>query len=284
MRYRIKKVFLLVVVFVFIGFSSTKAQAVYDTLYSYPDTTTFYNQTVIVVVDIGNLAITFHPDTSWESYQIEKILCSTPGDGVNPGGWTYFFLSVGDGPEDSIIYVKQVFNDSLTFYPEIHTFILDTPVVINNSNRFYFSGSFVNKLSVSQFLDFAVPGQFAYWWSLQRWVENVPFYFNLKVVVKKNVTSVDDLDSVPTEYQLHQNYPNPFNPVTTISYSIKEAGIVNLEVFNILGQKVSVLVNEFQEEGINSVTFDASTLPSGVYLYQLQSGNHFETKKMILTK
>ena len=193
MRYGIKKVFLLVVVFVFIGFSNIKAQAVYDTLYSHPDTTTFYNQTIIVVVDIGNLAITFHPDTSWESYQIEKILCSTPGDGVNPGGWTYFFLSVGDGPEDSIIYVKQVFNDSLTFYPEIHTFNLDTPVVINNWNRFYFSGSFVNNLSISQFLDLAVPGQFAYWWSLQRWVEYVPYYFNLKVVVKKNVTSVDDL-------------------------------------------------------------------------------------------
>lgn len=86
------------------------------------------------------------------------------------------------------------------------------------------------------------------------------------------------------EYKLYNAFPNPFNPTTTISYSIKEAGMVNLEVFNILGQKVSVLVNEFQEAGINSVTFDASTLSNGVYLYQLQSGNHFITKKMILAK
>ncbi len=89
---------------------------------------------------------------------------------------------------------------------------------------------------------------------------------------------------VPLEYSLSQNYPNPFNPSTTISYSIKKAGLVDLIVFDILGIEVASLVNEVKESGNYSVTFNATNLPSGIYFYTLTSGNFIATKKLILLK
>jgi hypothetical protein len=88
----------------------------------------------------------------------------------------------------------------------------------------------------------------------------------------------------PTQFGLSQNYPNPFNPSTQISYSIADAGIVKLSVYNLLGQQVALLVNEQQDAGKYNVSFDASQLSSGTYFYKLESGQQHEVKKMILTK
>lgn len=90
--------------------------------------------------------------------------------------------------------------------------------------------------------------------------------------------------NTPTEYVLEQNYPNPFNPATTISYSIREKGLVNLKVFDILGNEVKVLLNGEQEAGFYKFEFDASNLASGIYFYTLQAGDFVSTKKMILLK
>jgi hypothetical protein len=84
--------------------------------------------------------------------------------------------------------------------------------------------------------------------------------------------------------QLEQNYPNPFNPATTIKYQLGNDGFVNLIVFNVLGEEVAVLVNEFQKGGNYQFTFNAENLPSGIYVYQLTSGNYVESRKMILMK
>lgn len=95
----------------------------------------------------------------------------------------------------------------------------------------------------------------------------------------------DGNDSQPLlSYSLSQNYPNPFNPTTTISYSIKDVGLVELKVYDILGNEVAVLVNEQKASGNYSVKFDASNIPSGIYFYKLTSGNYTETKKLILVK
>ncbi len=85
-------------------------------------------------------------------------------------------------------------------------------------------------------------------------------------------------------YQLQQNYPNPFNPITQINYSIENDGTVELEVLNILGERVASLVNEFKTKGNYTVPFDASHLASGVYVYKLQAGDFVNSKKMILLK
>ena len=86
------------------------------------------------------------------------------------------------------------------------------------------------------------------------------------------------------EFSLAQNYPNPFNPSTQIKYSIKEAGLVQLKVYDILGKEVANLVNENKEAGYYSVEFDASQLPSGVYIYQLTTQGLTQARKMILAK
>lgn len=86
------------------------------------------------------------------------------------------------------------------------------------------------------------------------------------------------------EYNLSQNYPNPFNPVTTISYQIKEQGLVQLIVYDLLGSEVATIVNQTKSEGEYSVNFDASNLPSGVYIYSLRVNDFVQNNKMTLLK
>ncbi|MCF8241762.1 MAG: lamin tail domain-containing protein [Melioribacteraceae bacterium] len=91
-------------------------------------------------------------------------------------------------------------------------------------------------------------------------------------------------DAVPEKYALFQNYPNPFNPTTTIKFAIPEAGLVTLKVYNILGQEVATLINKELDASFHVFEFDATQLSSGVYLYSIQAGSFFETKKMLLLK
>ena len=96
--------------------------------------------------------------------------------------------------------------------------------------------------------------------------------------------SINPGDTLPSAFALDQNYPNPFNPTTTIRYDLPESAEVRLEVYNVMGQRVAVLVNAGQTAGSHSVSFDASNLASGVYHYRLQSGNEMLTRKMTLIK
>jgi hypothetical protein len=81
-----------------------------------------------------------------------------------------------------------------------------------------------------------------------------------------------------------QNYPNPFNPSTKIKFSLPVSDEIKLAVYDILGQEVAVLVNGFRNAGTYEVTWEASGLPSGIYIYTIQSSNTFITKKMTLLK
>jgi len=96
--------------------------------------------------------------------------------------------------------------------------------------------------------------------------------------VKSNGTQI------PDKLALAQNYPNPFNPVTTIEYSTTEMQMVNLAVYDLNGRKIQTLVNSVQIPGEHRVTFDASNLASGVYLYRLQAGDQTFTNKMSLVR
>jgi len=114
---------------------------------------------------------------------------------------------------------------------------------------------------------------------------------NYKLVPRKDddfigfVTGIDDEISLPIDYTLAQNFPNPFNPSTKIQYALPVEGSVTLKVFNILGQEVITLINnELVTAGRHEVTFDASHLPSGIYLYRIQTDGFVQVKKMILMK
>jgi hypothetical protein len=114
-----------------------------------------------------------------------------------------------------------------------------------------------------------------YFYRLKQIDFNGQFNFSYEVEVEVNS---------PAVYALEQNYPNPFNPSTTINYSIAEAGIVKLAVYNLLGQEVALIVNEFKEAGGHTITFDASQLTSGAYFYTIETPQFKQTRKMLLAK
>ena len=111
--------------------------------------------------------------------------------------------------------------------------------------------------------------------------------FNSGLVFKYEIdipTALERDAKVVSGYKLEQNYPNPFNPVTNIKFYLPKAEKVELTVYNMLGQKVKSLINENRSAGYHTVTFDASNLASGVYVYVLKAGNVKLSKKMTLLK
>lgn len=132
-------------------------------------------------------------------------------------------------------------------------------------------------------------------WAFKEWQGDITGSTNpasIQVDGIKNVTAVFEVDAVgidenldgPVSYSLDQNYPNPFNPSTTIKYSLAEDGLTTLKIYNVLGQEIYSLVNEIQKAGSYNVNFDASSLSTGVYYYQIKSENFISTKKMMLIK
>lgn len=89
---------------------------------------------------------------------------------------------------------------------------------------------------------------------------------------------------VPDRFDLKQNYPNPFNPTTAIGYDVANKEFINITVYNAVGQEVAVLVNEVKDAGSYEINFDASKLPSGVYIYRIKAGSFTKSVKMSLIK
>jgi len=83
---------------------------------------------------------------------------------------------------------------------------------------------------------------------------------------------------------LAQNYPNPFNPATIINYQLGNDGFISLKVFNSFGEEVAVVIDDYQSNENNKITFNGNDLPSGTYVYRLKSGKYSESKKMLLLK
>jgi hypothetical protein len=88
----------------------------------------------------------------------------------------------------------------------------------------------------------------------------------------------------PIEFALSQNYPNPFNPGTVIRYQLPVASQISLKVFNVLGNEITTLVNDYKPAGSYDVDFSSANLSSGVYFYQLKAGTVIQTRKMLLIK
>lgn len=98
-------------------------------------------------------------------------------------------------------------------------------------------------------------------------------------------TSVKTIENTtPTTFRLQQNYPNPFNPITKIKYQIPEDTRVSFKIFNVLGEEIKTIVNEYQSAGYKEITFNGEDLPSGFYFYRLQTDKFTDVKKMLLVK
>jgi len=146
-------------------------------------------------------------------------------------------------------------------------------------NNSLFNGTISNDTTIANFATVVSATQ-----------SSMPSFINVPASMAKvssntnGTTGVENNNVVPNEFNLLQNYPNPFNPSTTISFSLANTGFVNLVVFSITGEKVATLVNREYQSGNYTVEFNASNLPSGIYLYRLTAGNFVSTKKMILMK
>ena len=154
-----------------------------------------------------------------------------------------------------------------------------------------------NTSSKSAFLRVARPGDTTGVLTLNIQVLSTPFgrepIDSLQALFNNWITSVNTISSeIPENFYLTQNYPNPFCPTTNLEFGISELGFVSLKVYNSSGKEVAILVNESKPAGKYSVTFSAtsggSNLSSGIYYYRLSvsdgSGNHTETKRMVLLK
>lgn len=104
------------------------------------------------------------------------------------------------------------------------------------------------------------------------------------VIEVEMATSNDLMADLPANFELQQNYPNPFNPSSNIRFGLPVSGEVRLDVYNMLGQRVATLVDQKMQAGWHTVTFDASALSSGTYIYRITSGDFVQTKKMMLIK
>ena len=126
-------------------------------------------------------------------------------------------------------------------------------------------------------------------YSYYHWVgydsSNTPYqtlkWFGIDIVTEVNDPSDN---SLPKEFSLNQNYPNPYNPSTKISWQSPAGSWQTLKVYDVLGNEVATLVNEYRNAGSYQVNFDASSLASGVYFYQLKAGSFIQTRKMIVLK
>ncbi len=115
-------------------------------------------------------------------------------------------------------------------------------------------------------------------------VQNVFGTMGTHTLVNVVLDVASELPGIPVVYDLAQNFPNPFNPSTSVQFSIPEAGMVSIKVFNLLGEEVATLLNEFKNAGNYNVNFNAANLTSGVYIYKINAGNFSMSKKMMLMK
>ena len=112
-----------------------------------------------------------------------------------------------------------------------------------------------------------------------------PFYIpGLETKETDEIVSVENEGNIPGTFVLEQNYPNPFNPTTKISWQSPVGSWQTLKIYDVLGNEIATLVDEYKPTGSYEVDFNASGLSSGIYFYKLQTGNYIEMKKMVLLK
>jgi Secretion system C-terminal sorting domain len=222
--------------------------------YGYPDTSI---SSYIRVVD--NRVYKYFPNDSAENlvYDFSKNLGDTVSIFPNPPGYDTSVVTVLDTGTQNIFGTLRKYK---TFYNRTKHVTLYWIDQITDSLGITFS-------QIEPGLQLYLVGAI---------IDSVKYGNVLRVMPNKTI--------IPTNCSLSQNYPNPFNPTTCISYSLGYPSFVSLVVYNVLGQKIATLVSEAKAQGVYSVTFNTLKLPSGIYLYRLQTGNSIITKKMSLIK
>ncbi len=113
---------------------------------------------------------------------------------------------------------------------------------------------------------------------------DTPFWINYYIDLFASINDEYAAGGHIREFRLFQNYPNPFNPTTTIQYDLPQRSDVQITIYDLLGREVTSLMSETQEAGFKTVHWDARNVPSGMYFYQIRSGDFVQTKKMVVLK
>lgn len=118
---------------------------------------------------------------------------------------------------------------------------------------------------------------------------NGPYCWTITGLTPTDVTELDNDNNLPTEFGLGQNYPNPFNPTTTFEFSLPVKSNVEIQVFNVLGQKITTLADQEYPAGVYQVTWDGTNdagqqIASGIYFYSMKAGSFSETRKLMMVK
>ena len=214
--------------------------------------------------------------------------------GLNEGDYEYYIVAVydtGDAPPSNTASV------SVTLYPPtefaansagsnvICTWQLPGESRNLTGYHVYRNGEVVGNVTNTFFVDLNVPSGVHEYYATALYGEYESEASNVVIV---DHTDADDT-LIPIATALNGNYPNPFNPETTISYSLQETGYVNLEIYNLKGQKIRTLVNSEEEAGVYNVVWDGTndegiTVPSGIYFSKFATGDYSSTMKMVLMK
>jgi hypothetical protein len=213
----------------------------------------------------------------WEGGVFDEYTVGLPiAQGANPG-------AIARYPNSNILYFSGagVGNNPDAVEPWVSSryygYSLDSASLLEGS-EFEWNYGEATVYQVPRSMAFSPDGLSAYVGSFNNGA------LSLQKFTRAEPVSIDRGQEIPEGFALEQNYPNPFNPTTAIRYSIGEAGMTTLRVFDMLGRVVATLVNQDMPAGTHNVTFNADQLGSGVYLYELTSGNVRLTNKMTLVK
>lgn len=284
-----------------------------------PDTVGIY-WTIAAVNEWGT---TWSRDTSYVSFQIDNqapvdgfnlsepshdtvldVMVETDTYTIDEGDFLFTWNATTDPDGDEVRYIWLLSAE----YPLPYVF---DDIFGDDEDEFHYyvfpSGEFNDDIEWEEggFDTFIkIPHHVAFNWFLEGEMTEKTFYWTVfatdgfgvyhwvpaedvhQVTFKATPTSVKDLRAdIPFEFSVDQNYPNPFNPATTIRFGLPEAANVRLEVFNLLGQRIATLIGgEEINAGRYEITWDASDIPSGTYIYRFQAGDYENTKKLMLIK
>lgn len=260
------------------------AQVEIDTVYLFPDTTTFLNYGAIYTGNVGNAAVRFFVPDGWESYQIDKILVLVPDSTLMGPNIYNYTISLGSEPLDSVLFESDPIT-AQNYFPVWWEINIEPDIQISQTNNFFISGSIPMWICISYDLDSLIMNEFLLISNSElRWHEGVNIYYALKAVVKNTTTGINDEAHSEFSFNLSQNYPNPFNSRTTIEYMLNEYSPIKIELYNIFGEKVSDLYEGNREAGNFRLVFEAKDLTSGVYFYRMYSPTRSLVRKMIYLK
>lgn len=167
-------------------------------------------------------------------------------------------------------YQWVVYQANTPFASSIDTGYVDVVIALQtgSTGKMYNIGYFVTNAA----MDFTDPG----WYDVN---------LNNPIEIKGGTDAENPTDRpIPDEFRLYQNYPNPFNPTTTIRFDLPEAGLTRIEVYNLLGERVRILSDDHFSAGSHRIIFDARGLNTGIYYYQIQSGDFVDVRKFALIK